>query len=245
MLSPQVRAGTETHRDHSVLHKSFKMLTREALARNGQLLHACAALRREGAARVGARLQDLAGHQVLDDLAEQLYDLAVTQRGERHARTRQQEVARQDRDLAACCTVSRVSSLPPTLLITALALASRKSPARIATWPHHALSAGYHVHRFSQNLFHPALFNLALACAGVPASTPTWPYSLVASLVPQLTSPASRFAAKALTGRCSCYSAVGGADAGSASVAERPRAAPCCQRQSSAPAGPAGCWRCQ
>jgi len=111
MILPHVRAGPETHRDHTVLHNSFRLLTHEALTHNGQLLHACAALRAGARRRAGARLQDLAGHQVLDDLAEQLDDLAVAQRGERHARARQQEVARQDRDLAACCPISRVHAI--------------------------------------------------------------------------------------------------------------------------------------
>ena len=47
----------------------------------------------------GACLQNFSGHQVLDDLAQQLNNLAITQRRQRHTRPRQQKVARQDRDL--------------------------------------------------------------------------------------------------------------------------------------------------
>ena len=41
----------------------------------------------------GPDLQDLAGHEVLDDLAQQLDDFRVPQRRQRHRRPRQQKVA--------------------------------------------------------------------------------------------------------------------------------------------------------
>ena len=46
-----------------------------------------------------ANLQDLARDQVLNDLAQQLDDLAVAQRRQRHAGPRQQEVPGQNSNL--------------------------------------------------------------------------------------------------------------------------------------------------
>lgn len=65
----------------------------------------------------GACLQDFASHQVLNDLAQQLDNLAITQRRQRHTRPRQQKVARQDCDLSVVvprtCTKRKERVLKP------------------------------------------------------------------------------------------------------------------------------------